>query len=33
MNDTFIDGLDELSHHARFGEDRIGAKTWCLYVC
>jgi len=22
MNDTLLDGLDELYHHAKFGEDR-----------
>ena len=35
MNGTFFDGLDELYHHAKFGEDRTTraryrCKIWCL---
>ena len=38
MDYTVFDGLDELCHHAKFGEGRIhrapavGAKTCCVYV-
>jgi len=39
MNAIFVDGLDELYRHAKFGGGEIvlrapavGAKTWCLYV-
>ena len=33
-----FNGLDELYHHAEFGEIEqraaaVGAKIWCLYVC
>jgi len=38
MNDIIFDGLDELYHRAKFGEDRnilcapaVGAKMWCLF--
>jgi len=35
---TYFNGLDELYHHAKFGEieqhvPAVGAKIWCLYVC
>ena len=31
--DTFFDGLDELYHHAKFGEDRrMHAGCWCKNV-
>ena len=37
MNITFFDGLDELCHHAKFGEDRTTcAGCWCenmVFVC
>jgi len=37
MFHTFFNGLDELYHHAKFGEieqraPAIDAKIWCLYV-
>jgi len=37
MNDTFLDGLDELYHHAKFGEDRT-TRAGCrcenmVFVC
>ena len=38
MDYTVFDGLDELCHHAKFGDRRIhrapavGAKTCCVYV-
>jgi len=35
MDDTFFYGLDELYHHAKFGEiaqcaPAVGAKMWCF---
>jgi len=32
MDDTLFDGLDELYHHAKFGEDRI-MPTGCREAC
>jgi len=37
MIPTFFDGLDELYHHAKLGEDvqrapAVSSKIWCLYV-
>ena len=37
MFGTFLNGLDELYHHAKFGEieqraPAVDAKIWCLYV-
>ena len=37
MNATFFDGLDELYHRAKFGEDRTmragcSCEMWCFFV-
>jgi len=32
MNDTFFDGLDELYHHAKFGEDRTSLHAVSIYI-